>query len=560
MNTLILETQKSFTRKFFASGRLWMILGALIIGFTVMKVMKLGDKFDPLLVGTVASILTVGAMMMFRKSVQNPIIPCMSLVMILFFIFFEKKFLSKVGLDLKAFMLIFAAAAMIAIFNLTRDFKYYWSNFISFRFIFIFFIATLIYLGLGYYSDFRLSTDLLSLSYAHFAKVGAKTGGMEGSAQTKREFGAFSQYVILIEAFIPIVAFTTALTIAKIKKSPQELLLTIIKVFVAILAIHYSCALVAPLLGTSLHFTSIAGEVDPGSNFVEPVFLLILLSFRYYFSQQKTSPPTWVTWCLNFDIAYVLLWVGSYSDDAAGSSSMIVCLLTGLPMLIVGAKLLNMDFPLPLILNPFKRSRPWVIDMVKFVTFSVVLVVAVSYFLSRMENSSGNDTASLGMRLSHWHDILENWAHDLTLNRFIFGYGIDKVRELVYYASNSSAVEQGIQSPHNLYIALLYDYGMMGLLYVAGFSTTMISSVRYLLDKQQNRFTKLFSLVNMGMVCGVGLMLMFLDMTLIVKIIFFSALGLIEALKFSFGHYYKAENDTAVIPLKQSVPKKRRTA
>jgi hypothetical protein len=227
--------------------------------------------------------------------------------------------------------------------------------------------------------------------------------------------------------------------------------------------------------------------------------------------------------------------------NMSGSTSLLLALMTGLGILF--PVYAWMKFPLPFFQKANETSGVDALQakrLLGFLKFLVVLVAIVglgAYFYSRIGETTESDASSMNMRISHWKDVYQSWSTGLNPLTLIFGFGIDRVREVVYYASMSSAVEKGIQSPHNLYISSIFDYGLCSLVFFIGFFDVAFSSIKYILNPTSNQNTRIFSVTALAVVALQALMWISLDPTLIVKITIFSCLGFLEALKQFFRVY-----------------------
>jgi O-Antigen ligase len=493
-------------------------------------------------------VMTLGYFYL-RQGMSNPLVPCLSLQMVLFMIFFDKKFIRLAGLETKMYLLAFGAAALLACFYLVKHFRYLWNTYQVFRCFLIFFIISACFLGLGHYSEFRLNTDLFSLNYLNATKPGAVL-----SSQNSREFGAFAQYVLHIEALIPIVAVTVSLMTSHFlaqESTPLKTLRWYIKIFTLFLITHFSLSVVAYLTGRSPSIASLGGDVDPGSNFLIPVFLCMLISFKYYI---YLAPPQTDSKAIDKLINICLILVGvvvANTMNMSGSTSLLLALMAGLGILF--PLYAWMKFPLPFFqkanestgVDALQAKR--LLGFYKFLVVLMVIIALGAFFYSRIGETTESDASSMNMRISHWKDVYQSWSTGLNPMTLLFGFGIDRVREVVYYASTSSAVEKGIQSPHNLYISSFFDYGLCSLVFFVGFFDVAFNSIQSILNPKSNQNVRIFSVTALSVVALQALMWVSLDPTLIVKITIFSCLGFLEALKQFFKVYQPDSSPETVL-------------
>jgi len=520
--------------------RILIIFGALIVPFLVINSNTISINLDPLIFYLLNSIGFLAGIFIFNKAKSNPVMPYIALQMILFFIFLDKKILSHLSLNLKLYGVIFIISLFIAAYYLIKNFNYLWNNSSLFKYLFIYFSLTGLYLLFHYHSDFRLSNDFLVLTYAQSLKV----GGL-GDSQTSREFGDLAQYVLFIEWLIPIVSVTISLMLFKGLKTTEEInnrLIKTIKYFSLILVSNFVLAGIAYVLGFNSSFVNIGSKNNPGLNFIFPLFLFFMLGFSYYLSNLKSDVNTkTLSKVINMTIIYLVIAI----IFSMGSSAMTLALLMGLPIIFLLISKLKLD--LPFVFSSKKIEANSTLDKInnlkkdsaaqlfKAISLISVLSVVILYLANQMAIAHNNDVSSFAMRLDHWKGAYESWIRGLDLFKFLFGYGLDTIRETIYFASNSSAIEKGIVSAHNIFISMIYEQGLVSFFYFAAIISTAMTSLKYIQDKTIDINAKIFSIINIAIVSTVFAMGIFVDMTLIFKIIFFCMLGFIESIKITYN-------------------------
>jgi len=530
--------------------RLLILTGALFLPLLVMNSGMISANIDSLILYLIMSTGFLTGIFIFKKSISNPVISYLILQMVLFFIFFDKKILSHFGLNLKLYGVVFIIALSVAIYHLIKNFKYLWNSFPLFKYFFVYFILMGLYLLFHYHSDFRLSNDLLSLRYAQSLKV----GGL-GNSQTSREFGDLAQYILHIEWLIPIVSIIVPLMLFKGLKTIEAInnrLIIIIKYFSAITLIHLSLAGIAYLFGLNNSFLSIGAVNDVDSGYFFPIFLYILLGFKYYLTNLSLNrDKDFISIILNSAIAYILILIISAGIITGGSSAMVLGMITGLLIILFLNSFLGLDFPFffscikgnTIALNKKINIAHRLTDLqnqkLKTVLFIGIVAITILYLVQRMAKAFNGDVLTLNMRFDHWRDSYQLWISSLNLFKVIFGYGLDTLREAIYFASNSSAIERGIVSPHNMFILMIYEQGLIAFIYLTGIISTLLTSIKYIKDKTLNINVKIFSIVNIGVVAAIFAMWCFIDMALISRIIFLSTLGFLESVKFAYANVNK---------------------
>jgi len=482
--------------------------------------------------------------------------------MVLFFIFLDKKIMPHTGLNLKLYADVFMVSSTVAFYNLIKHFKYLWNTFPLFKYLFIYFVITSFYLLFHYYSDFRLNNDVLSLRYAQTLKVGTKI-----NSQVKREFGDMAQFVLYLDWLIPIICTTISLMLFKGLKSIKEIqsrFLTIIKYFTIILLFHFLLASLTTVVGLNDTFINIYGENDPGTNFFFTMLLLVLLSFKYYIvsiNSENDKNIKFISKILTLAIIYdfiLIIFNGIFSE---GSSSMILALFLGLPLLLFLNSRLGLSFPFFLSytdssfsalhkMNDAKKES--LKQFLKAVLTVVVVGAVLGYFLYRMFSTYSSKTHSIGMRIDHWKDAYAAWLLHLGFLKVLIGYGLDRLLEVVYYASNSSAIEQGIVSPHNMFLLMIYNQGLVSFIFFGAILSTVTNSIKSLENRSIDIGIKIFSSANIAIITSVFVLWLFVDMTLILRIIFFCIIGMIESVKYALNQCNKDSASSTFISLPNS--------
>ena len=544
------------------NDRLLMMLGALIVPLIVLSSTKISENADPLILYLIISLGFMAGLFVIQKSLSNPVIPYLLLQMVLFFIFLDKKIMANSGLNLKLYADVFMISSTVAFYHLIKHFKYLWNTFPLFKYLFIYFVITAFYLIFHYYSDFRLNNDVLSLRYAQTLKVGTKI-----NSQVKREFGDMAQFVLYIDWLIPIICTTISLMLFKGLKTIKDIqsrFLTIIKYFTLILLIHFSLASLTTVVGLNDKFINVYGENDPGTNFFFTMLLLVLLSFKYYISNinfENDKEINFISKILTVTMLYdfiLIIFNGIFSE---GSSSMILALFLGLPILLFFNSRLGLSFPFFLsytnsnfsALHKMNDAKKESLKQFLKTLLTVVVVGAVlGYFLFRMFSTYSSKTRSVGMRIDHWKDAYYSWIAHLGFLKVLIGYGLDRLLEVVYYASNSSAIEQGIVSPHNMFLLMIYNQGLVSFLFFGAILSTVANSIKSLKDKTIDIGVKIFSSANIAIITSVFVLWFFVDMTLILRIIFFCIIGMIESVKHALNQCNKELDSSTFISLPNS--------
>lgn len=470
-----------------AAGVLLLAL-LLLAPVGLIGVLGLDQKLGKFMAYGVGLCITLAGVVGVRVAYRQPLVLVVALMHVLFLIFLEKKFLGRIGLDLKSYLMVFGVATLFSGVYLARWGKVLWQESWLFRGLLVFMVLTWGYLLLGYASDFRTNNAMMALSATDALKPGAVT-----NSQNTREFGAFSAYILWIDSIVPFVAVMMPLVWGQVLRQASAVVQATTvqwwaRCFVTITAVHCVLALLVYLIGWSRTPLSFAGDVDPGCNFQFVTNSIVLLGLRYWNQVWQPNTPDIpqqtllsrpMVWVLDYALLHTLI-VGAGSVLSSGGSSMVAGFVMGIVLLVLGAARLGLDFPWLAAFKSQRLSDQWRLDLLKWVLMLLMVGGIVTGLVLQLSQGSQGDTSSFAMRLSHWGHIVEGMVKHLSLQTVVFGNGLDSVIELVYWASFSSPVEKGIRSPHNVYLGLFYNCGLCAFIYfVAVFQPLVHATKQY---------------------------------------------------------------------------------
>jgi hypothetical protein len=503
------------------------------MAFLGLFVLKLPSQLDPVFAFIALGVMAFWGLRLLGYSLANPLIPYLMMQFITFFIFFETKFLAPfLGGSVKIYALFFGLCLLSSLYYLVKHFGYLWKQYVFFRYIFLFSLVTLIYILIGHNSDFRTNLDYLSLQYSL-----AQAGGGSTNSQNFREFGDFAAYVQYLEVLVPVVSCTLGLMLFRPlpTQNNQELLKTVINVTSVILLVYYLLSALAVALGTSPSFNSLSGITGNENGALATLFPLIIVGFRYlahHLPLLAISKHTKIL--LDVDFIFSLLTLFFFIDQS-GSSTSIGGTALGLAVLmgVTWLKQLDLPFfkyaPVSQQAEASRLRKPLGTTAKQGSSLMLVLVgmLTIGVFVIMGEAETGFHSMSL--RLSHWSNVIDLFTEHLSFLTILFGNGLGQVNEDVYYSSFSHPVEKGIQSPHNYYLAVFYDYGLLCSLILVPFVLIVTQSVTVFF-KSCNKKDLLVYAILFSSILAIGVEKLFLDLTQPSKMVFFAWFSFLLAL------------------------------
>jgi hypothetical protein len=117
-------------------------------------------------------------------------------------------------------------------------------------------------------------------------------------------------------------------------------------------------------------------------------------------------------------------------------------------------------------------------------------------FTKLFESSEAVDFSSSAIRKENLRLLFAEWNDTLNWVNVLFGYGLAKSRETIFYLSamRVTGYAQLVQTVHNSYIEFVFDYGMVSLLYFGSIIQLFFSHRRHLRDLKSDATSRLFSL------------------------------------------------------------------
>jgi hypothetical protein len=100
-------------------------------------------------------------------------------------------------------------------------------------------------------------------------------------------------------------------------------------------------------------------------------------------------------------------------------------------------------------------------------SLSTLVTEKLTYFIDGFSRVGQLSQGTLKIRLDNWSLLLDHWQRTATLQNTLIGHGIGASRNDIFYLSAQRRWNYGIlvQTVHNVYLELFYDYGLLALLY-----------------------------------------------------------------------------------------------
>jgi hypothetical protein len=103
-----------------------------------------------------------------------------------------------------------------------------------------------------------------------------------------------------------------------------------------------------------------------------------------------------------------------------------------------------------------------------------------------------SNTGTLRIREENLYHLFEQWRVNATPTNILMGNGLAKSREDIFYVSAQRRWQYGIlvQTVHNLYVEIFYDYGVMALWYFATWAFLCWSAIQSLRNNRTHPVAK----------------------------------------------------------------------
>lgn len=264
---------------------------------------------------------------------------------------------------------------------------------------------------------------------------------------------------------------------------------------------------------------------------------MLILGLKYYLDNSENTEEISFGYKNLMNLAIILLF----------GLSIIKCNKTSLVAIIAATTLfvavnyyLNIKFYISEIL---KDKRFGIIF--GFLFIGVLLFVAAKFNIleiiyKKIEGTYasvfGGGISSYSIRTSNWKYFLDYWSSKLDVFNLFFGFGMGKSREIMFYISKSQfSPIYIVQTTHNNYMEMFFDYGATAILYFAPMLIIFFNNLSNLLNKQTRRDIKLISNLSMCLLLFYFIYHLADGLRVPTAIIFFGVLMLLEGIKFTLN-------------------------
>lgn len=501
---------KTITKIF--NYKIILIIGAGVIALLTMNTVNLA-AIDPLIVFLTLAIGIVTFVLLLEINVVQPPIAYLILQLMFVWIFLDSSILSNIGASFKPYAFVFGLSAITAVIYIFRNFEYLWSNFPVFRLLFLFFIFNILYL-LFYHSDFKLSA--------------VRAGYPVNFASDFSDLSA--KYIIFLNSLSAFTAITISLMVfhnTNTMKIFENRLIYIIKYFSFVTLTYFLIVL------TCFQFNT--GVPGPGSFL--PFFFYLFTSFKFFLAGLKDNlVPSFVNTVLNIlvpvSFIMVLLTVNKTGSIAFLFSAICFFLINKdeINKIVFSKKAIEL-----------RNNRNFKILVCLILTLLLIYSIGAG-FIDTIYNkfniiSQGlNTRGTLEIRMTNWHYFIADWFDNLNIIKTIFGFGLGASRELIFFISAMQSGNQLVQTTHNHYMDLFYDYGLVAFLYFGALISILISNIINITNRQTNSNVRIFSSASLAILVFFFIYNLMDGVRVSNGIIFFCLLGFLESVKYAYSN------------------------
>ncbi len=364
-------------------------------------------------------------------------------------IYINQAILSTLGISLKLHVLFFGLGCFLSFYIIFKNFPKLWRDFFVFRLLFLFFIANIFYYFF-YHSDFQLSQS--SIGY---------------NILFSSDFSNQSAYFIaLISSISALIGLTSGLELSyNIDK------INIKKIF-KFLSYNFSILLISSLFFSlvgimpyeQFGFRIKGGILNiPGAHLLLGFFSIIFSCSTIFL---KDISGKYLKYSVIFNLFSCYLLTALFLNKSS-----IIALLASTIMFLVGLKIKKLvDFNIFKLFNLKLNYDTAPFALLGILLFFFLIINfqenILSYFYGLFERFSNSKT--LNTRLNLWNSFIESWFFDLSVIKAFLGFGTGSTRETIFYISAMSPNLHIVQTVHNSYFSMIYDYGLVCFLYWGG--------------------------------------------------------------------------------------------
>ncbi len=424
--------------------------------------------FDQSLVFSLVLIGAIVVWFMFFRTVENPFLTSIIPLMMLFWMVLDQFMSATVRVSVKPHMLalgfILAAGAVI----LYRNFKYLW-EFQIVRYLAIFAVINVIYFFF-HSSDFNVTE--------HGAAFGAS-----GSS-----YGQDAKFIVFLDSLISLTAFCVPAVFFARLTSKEQLDSYVNKIGIVFLISFLAYFIFLPVTIKCL---------PTGKQIFLPLVFFFMLGLKVYIDNNfnKSNRFNFSYFIVFTGVAFLILYTSNKAALMGFLGSFAVFLIFSLFFIKNKVKIISI-----------KRQK-YIVPAIVSVLFIIAFFIAAQFNILDLAIekynrffSSFSGITSWYIRKSNWNYFFLEWQHHLDVLSTLFGFGLGASREAIFYIS---AMQYSriylVQTIHNQYMEMFYDYGLVALLFYIPILRIAFRDFFIILKKDADRNIKTFCAVNLTM-------------------------------------------------------------
>jgi hypothetical protein len=483
-------------------GKFWQRLLIMFLAYIgaqiAINLIPIPFMIDNSLLLSIFAILSIIGIVLIPKILVNPFLNYIIVQLMFFWLVLDQFFIRILHISIQPHALIFGLTILTGFIYLLKNFNFLW-KFYPFRFYFIFFAINLLYF-FCYYSDFR-------------------AWGGTSSSQASKTIIFLDSLAVFLSCIIPLSLFANI-------SNKNELNKIVYKTSKILCCCFVSFVLLFPF---------ISENKIQGTQIYLPIYFFLIFGFKYYIDNIEKHDL--ITTKFSNLMTFVSIILFGITIKNCNKSSLVAILIATLLFIWVNYRL-NLKFHISKLLKNKQSSIIYGILLIGLLIFLAVkfnIIGIVHKKLDETFNSlSGGGINSYYIRKSNWRLFFNYWTNHLDMFNCLFGFGLGKSREIIYYISKTQySPIYLVQTTHNQYIEMFFDYGAMAVFYFVPFVLIFCQNILILMNNAIHNKIKLLSNMSSCLIIFYFIYHYADGLRVPTAIIFFNALMLIEGLKFS---------------------------
>jgi len=508
----ILEKLSNFPDKFWQ--RLFIVFLAYVGAQIAIRTMSVPFMADESFLVAVFAIFSFIGLYLIPKILINPFLNYIIIQLMFFWMVLDQFLKRTTHLSVKPHAVIFGFAVLAGIIYFFKKFTFLW-KFITFRFFFVFFVINIIYY-FCYYSDFNL--NLVSLTSANMSSENQ-------SAKT----------IIFLDSLAVFVSSVISLSLFLNVNNKTEL----DKIVCKISKILCYCFIFFVLL-----FPLISEDQIHGTQIYLSVYFFLILGFKYYIDNIENND--FITPGFSNLMTFVAIILFGITIRGCNKSALVAVLIATFLFILI-----NYRIKLKFYVFEFLKNKKFgilfgilLVGLLIFIAAKFNILGIIQKKLEDTFNSvTGGGITSYYIRKSNWRLFCDYWINNLNTFNCLFGFGIGKSREIIYYITQAQySPIYYVQTTHNHYMDMFFDYGAVALFYFIPYVLIFYRNTLNLLSKKTHNNVKLISNMSSCLIIFYFIYHYSDGLRVPTAIMFFSALMLLEGLKYKLQSFYQADS------------------